>query len=95
MTWEEAISYCEGLSLGGYDDWRLPSIRDLQSIVDYNRCNPASSYYWSSSTYAVFTNYAGCVDFNYGYVYNDHKSNTYYVRAVRGGGQNHELQNKQ
>ena len=37
MNWEMALKYSEDLSLGGYDDWRLPSAKELQSIVDYSR----------------------------------------------------------
>jgi len=33
--WEEALDYCEDLTLAGYDDWRLPNAKELQSIVDY------------------------------------------------------------
>lgn len=35
--WEEALAYAESLELGGYDDWRLPNAKELQSIVDYTR----------------------------------------------------------
>ena len=37
MDWEDALSYAENLTLAGYDDWRLPNAKELQSIVDYNR----------------------------------------------------------
>ncbi len=35
MTWEEAVEYCENLTLGGYDDWRLPTVEELFSISDF------------------------------------------------------------
>lgn len=35
--WEESLAYAEGLELGGHDDWRLPNVKELQSIVDYTR----------------------------------------------------------
>jgi hypothetical protein len=34
-TFDEAISYCEGLSLGGFDDWRLPTRIEMMSIMDF------------------------------------------------------------
>lgn len=37
MDWEHALGYCESLSLAGKDDWRLPSVKELQSLVDYSR----------------------------------------------------------
>ncbi|MCP5099359.1 MAG: DUF1566 domain-containing protein [Chloroflexi bacterium] len=37
MLWDEALTYCESLSLGSSDNWRLPNIKELQSIVDYGR----------------------------------------------------------
>ena len=33
MNWEEAGSYCEDLEEGGYDDWRLPTIDELRTII--------------------------------------------------------------
>ncbi|QYY36453.1 DUF1566 domain-containing protein [Ruficoccus sp. ZRK36] len=37
MNWEDALAYAENLQLGGFDDWRLPTAKELQSIVDYTR----------------------------------------------------------
>ena len=37
VIWEDALAYCEDLSLGGHDDWRLPNAKELQGIVDYTR----------------------------------------------------------
>jgi hypothetical protein len=33
-TWQAALDYCETLSHAGKDDWRLPSIKELATIVD-------------------------------------------------------------
>jgi len=95
MEWETAISHCEGLALAGYDDWRLPNQRELRSIADYSKTHPAinttyfpdtlSSYYWSSTTYDIFTGYEWYVYFYYGDSGYYTKSYSYYVRAVRGG----------
>jgi hypothetical protein len=35
MTWDEAVEYCENLELGGYDDWRMPTVKELFSISDF------------------------------------------------------------
>jgi hypothetical protein len=40
--WLSSIAYCEGLELGGFDDWHLPHAKELQSIVDYSRSPDAS-----------------------------------------------------
>jgi len=94
-TWVEAISYCEALTLGGNDDWRLPNKKELLSIVDYNTYNPAinsvfqnTTYYnyWSSTIYASNTNYAWSVDFYDGDTsYESKTSTSRYVRCVRAG----------
>lgn len=34
-NWNAALSYAEGLTLEGYSDWRLPNIKELQSLVDF------------------------------------------------------------
>lgn len=41
--WLSSISYCESLSLGGYDDWHLPTAKELQSLVDYSRSPDATN----------------------------------------------------
>jgi len=95
-SWKGAIDYCENLSLGGKNDWRLPNINELLSIVDDSKYNPAinssfinftSSYYWSSTTIANNSSHAWNIDFNYGTVshYYYKKTNKFYVRCVRAG----------
>jgi pimeloyl-ACP methyl ester carboxylesterase len=95
MTWQSALSYTEGLSLEGADDWRLPDINELASIVDYSRNYPAidtavfpdtvSSSFWSSTTNALYnTRYAWEIGFDRGLGRYNYKGYNGYVRAVRG-----------
>ena len=42
LDWGDALAWCEGLELAGYDDWRLPSAKELQTLVDYSR-SPATT----------------------------------------------------
>lgn len=37
MNWESALEYAQDLAQAGYDDWRLPNAKELQSIVNYSR----------------------------------------------------------
>lgn len=66
LDWENALSYSENLAYAGYTDWRLPNIKELQSIVDYSGVYPAitaqyfqvtdqDAYFWSSTS-AYFSN---------------------------------------
>ncbi|MGB2959808.1 MAG: DUF1566 domain-containing protein [Bacteroidota bacterium] len=41
-NWEEALGYAESLTLGGYDDWRLPNAKELQSLLDYSKAPDAT-----------------------------------------------------
>ena len=93
-TWTKAIDYCESLILNKHDDWRLPNINELTSLVDDNKINPSinvvfknsvSDIYWSSTTYLENSNYAFQVNFQYGSQYISPKSNNRYVRCVRDG----------
>jgi len=93
-TQADSITYCNNLTLGGYDDWVLPSYSQLQSIVNVGTSSPtkfypfsyvASAYYWSSTTYAPNTSYAWLVRFSDGYTYYYAKTDKYYARCVRGG----------
>lgn len=36
MIWRNALAYAENLEYAGYDDWKLPTAKELQSIVDYD-----------------------------------------------------------
>ena len=43
MTWKDALAYADGSQLAGYDDWRLPDSKELNSLVDYDRGPDATS----------------------------------------------------
>lgn len=94
-NWQSALAFCQDLIYSGYDDWRLPDINELQSLVYLDAGSPSidpaffcvNDNYWSNSTYA---NPASAW-----YVYfRDGKTNYWsktttdlslYVRCVRSG----------
>ncbi len=91
MTWTNALSYCNSLSLGGNSDWRLPNYKELASVEDFTSDSgmivpffpDSNGDYYSSTTDAFGTTGAWSAT-----VYGggeDHKSGSYYVRCVRGG----------
>jgi hypothetical protein len=41
VSWEQAVSYCENLTLGGHSNWRLPTVRELATLVDEAQVAPA------------------------------------------------------
>jgi hypothetical protein len=68
MTWEEALAWVQqknGESYLGYNDWRLPNAKEMQSIVDYSRSPDATH---SAAIDPIFnvtqiTNEAGQTDY--------------------------------
>jgi len=98
-SWEEADQYIQKLnheSFGGFSTWRLPTIQELVTIVDYSRYSPAidsifgptkPSWYWSSTNLAYHYAYhipdTWGVNFYSGGVIDFSKNASTHVRAVR------------
>ena len=81
--WDEAIKFCTDHRAGGFDDWRLPTIDELDLV--YKNKDHVGSFvrfsYWSSTEYAG--HFAWFQNFYNGMQDNDFKDNTCYVRAIR------------
>lgn len=91
VDWDDAVDYCQDLELGGITDWRLPDIKELQSIVNFSETSPAindsfrntdSSNYWSASTVAEDSSSAWVVFFRDGFMNIVTKSQSNFVRCV-------------
>jgi hypothetical protein len=93
MTWDEAKGYAGSLYLAGKTGWRLPSLADLESLLNRSRYRPVmrdevpfrdNRSYWSSTTFQEDTETAWIVMFDGAYVLSYYKRNLYFVRCVRG-----------
>jgi len=69
-SWQESIDYVNDLELGGYDDWRVPTVKELYSIADFSKGWPyldtnyfslasgeitKDEQFWSSNYYVGIT----------------------------------------
>ena len=98
---ENAAPYVKQVNISrlcGFDDWRLPTARELHGIVNYGLkdiaidvkvfINPPGTddQYWTSSSYQDDSgiDQAFNVNFYAGYVYSDYRDSSLYVRLVRG-----------
>lgn len=94
LTWEEALLYADTLTLLGDTDWRLPNIKELESLNDETLTNPslnssvfgitASSQFWSSTSLPNFPLKAWYLDTRFGITTYDPKTNRLEVLCVRG-----------
>ncbi len=90
--WDDAVLYCDKLVLNSMDHWRLPTFKELFSIVDYSRVdpsiNPIFGYvdrgtYWTSTNFSPTLARAWTVDFRTGETYYNYKTTNHTVRCVK------------
>ncbi len=90
---ENFITSLNNANFGSQSDWRLPSVCELNSLLNTSYSPPintvyfpntVSSIYWSSTTNAYYTSGAWGTDFYFGNGSHDNKSVSYCVHAVRG-----------
>ena len=93
---EKFVVDVNAAGLCGHNDWRMPTVKELEGIVDFGRTNPAIDptyfpntpnwYFWTGSPLANFSNNAWVVGFYDGVsASGDDRGDGYFVRLVRGG----------
>jgi hypothetical protein len=90
---KEAEEYCANLELGEYKEWRLPTLTELLTIVDYKRYKPAilkefdhvskDTLYWTSTPYARSSDEFWGVSFKDGATSNAAQTYDRLVRCVQ------------
>lgn len=91
MNFADAEKYCKDLSEKTGEQWRLPTVEELLTLVDYTKSEPAinpvfnckKSWYWTSTIFAGDSGGAWVVGFSYGSTGWDLRSYYYFVRPVR------------
>lgn len=93
VTHIQARAYCKRLTIGGFNDWRLPTLQELMSIIDYRRYDPAilrdfryidkDTLYWTSTRFARADDEFWGVNFKDGGTDNAGEIYDRYVRCVR------------
>ena len=73
VNWKKAEKYCSELELGGYKDWKIPTIKQLEHLYDKDRekiyNGIGGSFYWSNDRFqdrAKIWDYAYVKDFTEG-----------------------------
>ena len=104
MDWGVALEYSQNATLAGYSDWRLPNSKELFSLIDFNRVEPAINlnvfpetpidYTWTSSPMIEFAQDSWFINFKTGLNWFKGRSDTMLVRLVRAGTDDQQLAEK-
>ena len=99
FTWQQALQRAQTVNssggFAGFSDWRLPTIKELSSLVEHQCVGPAinltrfphasSDGLWSSSAVAGSASKAWSVGFDDGYASWSNKGGNGRLRLVRSG----------
>lgn len=95
-NWAGSMAAAEASSFAGYDDWRLPNVKELGTLVETCRVNPAINTnvfpdtpltpipaFWTSSPTARVNASAWFIGFDLGYALRVQRSGEAHSRLVR------------
>lgn len=93
LNYAQAKTYCRELDLGGFHNWRVPTLKELLTIVDYRRYKPAiiepfkyveeESSYWTTTLYIGESGSRWVVNFEDGATSDASETYDRYGRCVR------------
>ena len=92
FSFEEAKKHCETLTVDGYTDWCLPTLKELATILDLKTDRPAlkngfnmriSERFWTATPNAANPKEAWVISFSYGEIESYPLRRDYNVRCVR------------
>ncbi|MDD3741871.1 MAG: DUF1566 domain-containing protein, partial [Bacteroidales bacterium] len=97
LSFVEALNYCKEMNLGRHNDWRMPNIREIATLLDLSfedntwfhkkyfpdvQISPLG-FYWSASTFAATFGWGVNFQFGYDGYYADKINGKYPFRPVR------------
>ena len=91
FTWSDAMTFCPNFGLAGHTDWRLPTVIELTTLVNYNGgdqalgawADPGATALWTSTPLAGTSASAWAIDFNNYNAFSDTVGMLHSVRCVR------------
>jgi len=93
LGWLDALAHCEALELAGHSDWRLPTLKETQTLIDERRLQPSidihafpdtpAEWYWSSTPIMTHPDQAWATSTTDGYASIHAGAELHRVRCVR------------
>ncbi|WP_404341103.1 DUF1566 domain-containing protein [Pseudoalteromonas mariniglutinosa] len=93
LTWQEALRGAENSEMAGFDDWHVPNIKELATILEHSCVQPSineavflatrDANYWSSTSGVSRADLAWVYQFDKGLNSLHAKTSDVYLRLVR------------